>query len=362
MNIIPGAEALSEFQGYFGDCGQTAELVALHIIRKLPLDGDHLNEIVRRDAAHQWADPKSGSEPLASIAKDLQLLGIARTQIPYQEPFPADWRTILRENAEHNPVIVQFAAAGNLPGDESGVRYHFITFVGGDGHGTYAAADGDNWQARSQRLVDYTEADIERARPCGMIVCFGAPREGTSRGDTSRGDTSRGGAAPENASPYTFLPDGTARDERTHQVLGKGFANYVRDHGVMAHCLLADTQYVPSQEFAAFDNGLILHWQAGEAISDTWGGHIALTLWQMASSQKDALAAAETALASQKAALDKANADLASARAALASANATIATMANGLPANPPSPTSPANPPAPPPPDGAPGLVGQIPS
>src|SRR5215469_13888993 len=104
MAIIPGAEAISEFQGYFGDCGQTAELVALHLIKRYPLDADHLNQIVRRDIAHGYAG-NSGAEPLGSIAQDLRIIDIAFTMVPYREPFGADWPTILRQNVERNPVI-----------------------------------------------------------------------------------------------------------------------------------------------------------------------------------------------------------------------------------------------------------------
>lgn len=168
---LPHSAALSEFiAGYNGDCGETAELAALHVALGLALDGPELATIVQRDIAHGWAS-SNGSEPLSSIADDLALVGAQYTSDGFSQPPTFDWKGALAANAGVKPVILEFANAQALPGDETGVHYHFATALGGDPDTeTYAFADGDNVAARSGQLVNYTVAQLEAAQPCGLIL------------------------------------------------------------------------------------------------------------------------------------------------------------------------------------------------
>jgi hypothetical protein len=90
---LPVTGAISEFvAGFHGDCGEDAELEALHSIRGTALDAAALSDIVHRHQQHGWAGT-NGAEPLASIAKDLDLLGVRYTIYPYQEPWDESaWR------------------------------------------------------------------------------------------------------------------------------------------------------------------------------------------------------------------------------------------------------------------------------
>ncbi|MEO7001936.1 MAG: FlxA-like family protein [Ktedonobacterales bacterium] len=168
---LPHATAMSEFlAGFHGDCGQTAELCALHVALGTPLDAAHLGDLVRRDRAHGWADA-NGAEPLTSIAHDLDLAGARYISYDFSQPASFDWKGILRQEAGVKPVILQFANAGTLPGDEGGVHFHFVAALGGDPEADrYAFADGDNTAARQGALVTYTLAQLEAAQVCGMLV------------------------------------------------------------------------------------------------------------------------------------------------------------------------------------------------
>jgi hypothetical protein len=281
MNIIAGSEALSEFQGYFGDCGQTAELVALHLIKHLPLDAAHLNQIVRRDIAHGYAGA-SGAEPLSSIASDLRIASIRFELVPYREPFGVSWPTLLHQNAGRNPVVVQVSRAGVLHGDEPGVRYHFLTIVGSDGRGGFVAADGDNQAARQGRLVTYSEAQLVQARPCGLIVCFGAPQPVRH---------------PTAVLPYVFAPDGTARDTETGETLSPPFARYVREHHITLHCELGDTEQIPGERFAAFERGLVLYARQHGPVTADEGGYVVRSLNDMLISAQSAAVISQSIIA-----------------------------------------------------------------
>jgi hypothetical protein len=166
--ILPNAGAISEFQGFTGGCGETAELVFLHIYKGVPLDAANLNALVREQIKQGEAGSK-GEETLAAIARDLTEKGLAYERYGYAEPFNYDWRKTLQEHAGSNGIILQLARAGNLPGDEKGVKYHFIAIVGQKG-GSYITADGDNVAARKNQLVTYSEPAIASAAPCGLIL------------------------------------------------------------------------------------------------------------------------------------------------------------------------------------------------
>ncbi len=165
--LLPRAAALSEFvAGYHGDCGQTAELAALHVRDGTPLDAPHLAAIVKRDIQHGWASA-SGSETTHAIADDLALLGVPHTLYDY--PGPANWRDLLRTCAGVKPVIVFITNGQALPGDERGLHGHFICVLGVSPRG-YLCCDGDNPISRLGKLATYTEQQLAAAQPHGLVV------------------------------------------------------------------------------------------------------------------------------------------------------------------------------------------------
>lgn len=171
MRQIDGAAALSEFQGYRGDCGETAELAALHVIdpTRWPLNNATLNAIVRRDIGKGWASA-SGAEPLSTVANDLALCGIASVNHGFSEPLSYSWRAILDAQGGRRPVALELANAAALPGDEQGLRYHFITCLAWDPSvGVGLFADGDNALARHGSLARYTADNLIAARVCGAL-------------------------------------------------------------------------------------------------------------------------------------------------------------------------------------------------
>lgn len=178
MRLIPNAAAMSEFVGGFkGDCGETAEISALHVVdpNKYPLDVAELEKVVRRDRQRHWAG-HGGAESLDGIVKDLEYEGVPHTSYGYSEPPRFDWRAILRQWGGVKPIIFEYALASRLPGDEPGVHYHFNACLGWDPEaGIGVFADGDNEAVRQGRsgaagLVRYTLADLEAARVCGLLV------------------------------------------------------------------------------------------------------------------------------------------------------------------------------------------------
>jgi hypothetical protein len=215
MRTIDGAAALSEFQGFTGDCGQTAELAGLHVIDpvKWPLDAATLNAIVRRDIGQGWAS-SNGAEPLSAIAADLTLAGVAYTNHGYGEPLGYSWRAIFDQWGGIRPLVCEVAVAGNLPGDEPGVRYHFITCLGWDpAAGVGRFADGDNAAARGGSLTTYDAAQLEAAKICGVLEIT-TPVKGWSEVGVRAG----------------WTDDGTTLTAPNGVVVVKGFRDWVLAH------------------------------------------------------------------------------------------------------------------------------------
>ena len=186
MRELENAGALSEFvSGFTGDCGECAELCALHVVNpaRYPLDAAALSAIVHRDISQGWAS-SNGAEPLSSIARDLAACGESVDQDIFSQPLPFNLEERLNEVGGIHPVIIELALAGQLPGDETGVHYHFITCLGWD---TYAGvgifADGDNAAVRVAHnlgpagLVRYSVAQLNAAQPCGVLVLHAEPPE-----------------------------------------------------------------------------------------------------------------------------------------------------------------------------------------
>ena len=175
LNIIPNSAALSEFvTGFNGDCGETATLALLHVIdpAKYPLDAAHLSTIDTWEIRQGLAS-SNGSEPISAIASYLTNQGINFTNYGYAANPPWDWKAALIASGGIKPIIFEYAAAAQLPGDEAGVQYHFNTCLAWDSVANYGLfADGDNYVERTggTALVKYSLGDLVNARVCGMLI------------------------------------------------------------------------------------------------------------------------------------------------------------------------------------------------
>jgi hypothetical protein len=169
MRLLLRAAAMPEFFGYNGDCGETAELALLHVITGEPMNATNLNTLVKKEIGDHEASA-SGAEAINAIAQDLRERKIAFDFWPYAQPFTFDWKTLLRDFAGIDPIILEVANAQALSGDEKGVHYHFICVVGFDeASGRYIVADGDNVAARTNKFAYYTEEMLNAAIPCAAI-------------------------------------------------------------------------------------------------------------------------------------------------------------------------------------------------
>jgi hypothetical protein len=251
--LLPVAAAISEFQGFNGDCGQAATLAALHVLKGDALTGGELDSIVRAQIGAHLASA-NGSEPASAIVDYLNGLGgLDVFSVPYAEPFTFDWHTYLLNNAGTFPIILEVATSGagfGSLGDESGVHYHFICVLGIQDTG-YMVADGDNVAAKSGQLVTYSYAQIRDATPCALI-----------------------GVKVKLVAPTTHVPagwhdDGTTLTAPNGQTMGHAF----RD-AVVLDAQWAPTRVPTSGEYSDGAGGTYqnltdarLHWDAKDGVT-----------------------------------------------------------------------------------------------
>ena len=181
--VIPGAEAKSEREGLhpWQDCGPIAELDALHICpqfaARYPLTLAIVQELHREYVAYgHW---RGGGCYLSDIYWHLTeyVKAPIAGYIPYAEPANLDalHTFIKRHMLLQNPVIVEVGRAYNLPQNEAGVNYHFVTLAGIDSDAGYLVLNGDTREAltTAHNIVQAywaSWATLQAAHLCGAIA------------------------------------------------------------------------------------------------------------------------------------------------------------------------------------------------
>lgn len=175
--ILPNALHFSEFQGgYHGTCGETALATALVCstpqIEATPDAIALLLSLTKEMIALGWAS-SSGSTTTQHLFDEAKRRGFTpdlASFIAFRQPLPdsAAFHSLLLSTAGIKPIIIEIAQGGNLPGDETGLQYHFICIVGITDAG-YICNDGDNPNSPNH-LVTYSWAQLESAVPCGVLV------------------------------------------------------------------------------------------------------------------------------------------------------------------------------------------------
>ena len=176
VRMCPNAESFREFYGgYHGTCGETALATAL-VVATPPIESQAqaialMLSMTKELIGLKWA-AASGSTTMGRLHDEAirrKFAVDAATFISYKEPLDqTELHNLLLTTAGVKPILIEIARAGNLPGDEKGVQYHFICVVG-ICHQGYIVNDGDN-AAANAHLVLYTFDQIMAARPCAQMV------------------------------------------------------------------------------------------------------------------------------------------------------------------------------------------------
>lgn len=184
--ILPGFATISEFiAGLNGDCGPTATLSALnaHNPQKWPLTAGALKALDAEEISMGFAEA-NGAQNIPSLDGYLTKIGVKHTTVGY-DAFNLDvFHAYLQVTAGQKPVIVEWANAGALPGDEPSVHFHYST-CGGKNSGSdnsglassgagYEWCDGDNSaddpSGAPRPPVLYTWQQIVAAQPIAYVT------------------------------------------------------------------------------------------------------------------------------------------------------------------------------------------------
>jgi hypothetical protein len=150
-----------------------------------PLTAAGLKALDADEIAGGFAE-SNGAQNIPSMSNYLDKVKVQHHVCGYDQ-FTMDLlHNDLKLNAGHKPIIVEWSLAGNLPGDEAGVHFHYSTCGGidtgpkGDGvGGGYLWCDGDNRMDDPNGVprppVMYTWQQIMAAAPVGYIVINEGP-------------------------------------------------------------------------------------------------------------------------------------------------------------------------------------------
>ncbi len=263
--VLPGFATISEFAnqlGLTGDCGPTATLAALHSVdpARWPLTPAALKALDADEIAHGFAE-SNGAQNIPSLSSYLDRLGVAHTTHGYNA-CPLDLvHSTLKSLAGVKPLLVEWANAGALPGDEPGVHFHFSTCGGldngpqGDGvGGGYLWCDGDNRaddpNGQPRPPILYTWQQIVAAQPIALIIF----------------------ELPQKEQPMSFVkqPNGTGKDPLGH-TCGVGFMNELIARGITADGRLGETYVSGVNGFKSFlplTDGDVLVWDGAHVTHD----------------------------------------------------------------------------------------------
>jgi len=276
--ILPGFATLSEFvTGLHGDCGPTATLAALHCLdpARWPLTPAGLRALDADEIGHGFAEA-NGAQNIPALSAYLDRIGVRHTTYGYGA-CPLDLvHSTLKALAGRQPIIVEWANAGALPGDEPGVRFHYSTCGGidtgpkGDGvGGGYLWCDGDNRAddagGAPRPPVLYTWAQIVAAQPIAMIV-LDMPTQQQTENTTMA---------------FHKQPDGTGRDDHGN-ACGAGFMADLLARNETADGRMSETYVSGAQTFKSFlplTNGDVLVWDGAHVTHD--GALVAAELYRL---------------------------------------------------------------------------------
>jgi hypothetical protein len=183
---LPGFATISEFTASLnGDCGPTATLSALnaHNPTKWPLTPAALRALDNEEIAGGFAE-RNGAQNIPHLDAYLSKIGVKHETVGYGAFNLDAFHAYLKAAAGHKPVIVEWANAGALPGDEPGVHFHYSTCggidTGSDGSGAidkgagYVWCDGDNRADDPNGVprppVLYTWPQIVAAQPIAYVT------------------------------------------------------------------------------------------------------------------------------------------------------------------------------------------------
>lgn len=178
LRLLSHAQNMKEFMPddhghvFHGSCQQLAMLGALHAVRPndWPMNGATLGNIVHWTIDHGLADASGASAPRASRAF------FAAYGVPYQEYPVSQLDDVIDTYGGRYPIKLEVSKAYNLPGDEAGVQFHYLTLVGADTvDKTVRAVDGDNLVVRRSPdgygpLNIYTRDNLHAAAVVNLMV------------------------------------------------------------------------------------------------------------------------------------------------------------------------------------------------
>ena len=179
--VVPHFQAITEFPpdrpDIRDDCGPCANEVCIATCEgRAPTTGNMV-AIRSRDINHQDATGKAaplfrvgGGQTLNELAEDVATYTHIKTTItPFGSSVDAIHDALKAASLRGNPCVLNLAMATNLPGNEKGVRDHFVATGGIDDVLGYWVGNGDEFPFGHVGAYWVRWPDIANAQPIGLL-------------------------------------------------------------------------------------------------------------------------------------------------------------------------------------------------
>lgn len=172
--IDPHGAEITEFAGHTDDCGPCANEVALATVQRRSPSTAQMNAIRARDLA-AGIFRSGGGQTVYELVADVHRFepGVTVKLTPAQVDFDTPHYDTLHQALKdamnrQNSSVINVGNAAALPGNESGVAWHFVTCVGVDDTLGYLICNGDEIPFDGQPNW-VTWAQIEAAKPVAIV-------------------------------------------------------------------------------------------------------------------------------------------------------------------------------------------------
>lgn len=176
--VVPHFQAITEFAGHNDDCGPCANQVCAACCEGRPPTTDGMNAMRARDlAAGKFRDGEG--QRLDEVAWDVAQFTspkIETTVTPFGSPAETIHNALRSALGRGNPCVLNLALAGSLPGNQSGIHYHFVAVGGVDTALGYLIANGDEYPFGRIGTYWVSWNGILAAQPCGLIEYHMPPK------------------------------------------------------------------------------------------------------------------------------------------------------------------------------------------
>lgn len=217
--LAPGTtNALSEFFGFVGDCGQAAAQILVSAYNQVLPNPQNLNAQVN-DMISRGLATSQGITSTQALQKELGIQG-------YNASIIDNWRMALSQVTQR-PVELLLSNAQALPGDQ-GVLGHFVSAVGySPSTGKFIVSDPNSVDAKQGKFSLFSAQQLAAAMPVNALVITNKIGAGPADVGPPNIQATQAKQAQQQGDTPLFSGVGAYTQDAISGALGQGFNDFL---------------------------------------------------------------------------------------------------------------------------------------